>query len=253
MIKQIKSYLSQFTMLRRFYRKHIKRDPEEFYVFERQVCAGSDLDSVTQILNLLNYSKTATPPYAAKTYPAGYHTISLGGHELRGRRNPAERFSYIPVDFNGKTVLDVGCNQGGMLFAIRDQVAGGTGVDIDYRLINAANAMRRHENASNLSFFVFDLQRDPLALLSDLVPNGRVDVAFLLSICAWIENWKDVIYSLWQLSEELVFESNGTEKQQTAQMAYLATLYSEIDLLSATSTDDESAQRSLYLCRGKVI
>jgi 2-polyprenyl-3-methyl-5-hydroxy-6-metoxy-1,4-benzoquinol methylase len=203
----------------------------------------------TQIVNLLSYTKTSGQAYNAEIFPAGYHSFNINGFELKGQRNPQERINAVPYDFTGKTVLDIGCNQGGMLYSVADKIAHGTGIDFDYRLINAANKVRSHTKQQNLDFFVFDLEKENLELIRDLIPAEKVDIVFLLSVCMWIENWHDVINLSSAISDTMLFESNGTEEQQKEQLDYLGTIYKKIELITEKSEDDEGQKnRKLYLC-----
>ena len=65
-----------------------------------------------------------------------------------------------------------------MVFEIADQVRWAVGVDYDARMINAANRIKNATGANNTSFYVLDLQKDPLALISDFLPEQRVDICF---------------------------------------------------------------------------
>ena len=223
------------------------------YAFKRlspptSVMSADDC-SVWQIKNLLNYTKTSGSTYDGQDFPAGYHTLELRNLHLEGQRHPKERFKLVPYDFTGKTVLDIGSNQGGMLFSIADKISCGVGVDYDYRLVNAANRIRSYTGTNHLNFYVFNLERESLDLIADMIPGGKVDIVFLLAVCMWIKNWKQVIDKAHDLSESMLFESNGTKEQQDEQFAYLKTRYETVQLLSDNSSDDISQHaRRLYLC-----
>lgn len=60
----------------------------------------------------------------------------------------------MPYDFTGKTVLDIGSNQGGMLFALDGKYRWAVGVDYDYRMVNASNLIARELGVEDTSFFV---------------------------------------------------------------------------------------------------
>ncbi|RZI60120.1 MAG: class I SAM-dependent methyltransferase [Pseudomonas sp.] len=228
----------------------------DFYMFDREVAdadESSENRSVRQLRNLLNYTKTSQSSYSAEQYPAGYHTIHFRGQAIKGQRDPVKRFELIPIDFSGKRVLDIGCNQGGMLRHLSKGIKSGVGIDFDSRMINTANWISRREKMANLDFFVFDLQRERLDLIEDFLPEGRVDVVFLLAVCMWIDNWKKVIDQVSRISEIMVFETNGTEQQQCDQIAYLNLVYKSVILLSAQSDDDpEQKKRQLYICEDKL-
>lgn len=210
---------------------------------------GIDLET-KKILNLLTYTKDNAVQYNAKEYPSGYHTLEIDGRTFRGQRDPARRFDGVPFNFSGTTVLDLGCNQGGMLLSIADRIKSGVGLDFDYKMVNAANRVRAHKRLGNLNYYVFDLEKEHLELIRNFVPGSTVDIVFLLSVCMWIKNWRLVIDSARSISNCLLFESNGSQEQQIEQEAYLRTTYAEVVLVREASTDDSGQQqRKLFLCR----
>ncbi len=219
------------------------------YVFRRIEPRGPQRNA-QQILNVLNYAKASESTYSGDNFPAGYHSIDIGGLRFEGQRNPRERLSLVPFDFTGKSVLDIGCNQGGMLFAITDKISYGVGIDYDPRLINAANRIRTHAGLGKLAFYVFDLENENLDLIKDMVSDEKVDIVFLLAVCMWIKNWRQVIDFAAQISRQMLFESNGSEEQQKEQVDCLRTKYRTVQLLSGQSLDDRSQKsRRLYLCQ----
>ncbi|MDE1151864.1 MAG: class I SAM-dependent methyltransferase [Micavibrio sp.] len=218
----------------------------DFYTFKRQSLNAGDNVQTQQVLNLLNYTKTSGSIYNGQDFPAGYHSINVTGLKLQGQRNLEERYARIPVDFTGKTVIDMGCNQGGMLFAIADKIKSGTGVDFDSRVVNAANKIRSYSNNNHLEFYTFNMITEDLDLLRDFIPAEKVDVAFLLAVCCYLPNWRDVIDMTTKIASNLLFESNGTVEEQQEQMEYLKTRYSSVQLLSSDS--DDRHVRNLYWC-----
>ncbi len=205
--------------------------------------------SIKQAVNLLNYTKISGETYNGGKFPAGYHTLQINGVKLLGQRQPSERLELTPFDFSNKTVLDIGCNQGGMLFPLSDRIAHGVGIDYDSRLVNAANKIRSLKNAANLDFYVFNLENEDLNLIKDFLPDIKVDIAFLLSVCMWIKNWQEVIDLAAEVSDHLLFESNGRTEQQAEQIAYLRKRYKSVQQLSEKSEDDTSQKnRKLFFC-----
>lgn len=217
----------------------------------RYIFARRDGDSpIAQVQNLLNYGKTSESQYAAQKFPAGYHTLAIDGVEIVGQRSPSARLDKVPYNFAGKTVLDIGCNQGGMLHHIGDIVLAGIGIDYDYRVINAANRIRSIQGANNLDFYTFNLETEPLDLIRDFLPEQRADIVFLLSVCMWITNWREVIRFASTLADTMLFESNGTAEQQDDQVQELEKHYTTVDQLASRSEDDPGQKnRMLFLCR----
>lgn len=220
------------------------------YVFSRidtDACIDGDERQLRQINNLLNFTKVSNSAYAAQGFPAAYHTVIINGQRIQGQRDPSMRLTLAPVDFRGKTVLDLGCNQGGMILQIANLVRWAVGVDYDARMINAANRIKIATGANNTSFYVIDLQKDPLALISDYLPEQRVDICFLLSVCAWLDNWQEVIDFAQSISSSMLFEATGSPQQQQQQIDYLQTRYRSVKMLAETSEDDPiQKERKLF-------
>lgn len=204
---------------------------------------------IKKLQNLTAYTKAGSSPYDAREFPNGYQTLRIAGLELKGQRDANQRFQDVPFEFAGATVLDLGCNQGGMLFAIADQIKSGIGVDYDYRMINAANRIRSFATVDNLDFYVFDLDHENLNLLRNFLHESTVDIVFLLSVCQWLRNWKSVIDMARSISPAMLFETNGPTGMQDDQEAYLGSIYTHVSLVRSASTDDLTEhRRKLFLC-----
>ena len=85
--------------------------------------------------------------------------------------------------------------------------------------------------------------------LQDFLPENKVDVALMLSICIWVKNWKEVLVKAQTLAEKLVFESNGKDIQQEEQIDYLKSLFTKVELIHERSEDDATQKfRKLLVC-----
>lgn len=205
---------------------------------------------VRRIMNLLAYTRENKVSYSGFNFYTGYHTLEIDGHTFEGQRKPKERFKDLPFSLDGLSVLDVGCNQGGMLHAFGNILKAGIGVDYDHKMINVANKIKTFNKHHHLNFYLFNLEDENLDYLEDFLPESKVDVAFILSICIWVRNWKDVIVKVKSLSEKLVFESNGKDHQQSEQIEFLRTQYERVDLIHEKSEDDPTQkQRKLLVCQ----
>jgi 2-polyprenyl-3-methyl-5-hydroxy-6-metoxy-1,4-benzoquinol methylase len=232
--------------------KSLKRRYSHKYAFSRldtANCMNDDERLFRQVQNLLNFTKTSNSSYSAEQFPAAYHSINVKGRQVSGQRDPAQRLASVPIDFRGKSVLDLGCNQGGMIHQIRSLVKWGVGIDYDSRMINAANRIKSVNASDNIGFYVVDLQSDPLELIGDFMPDEKADVCFLLSVCMWLKNWQQVIDFAQSKSNSMLFETNGSPLQQDQQMDYLRTKYAVVNMISETSEDDPTQKRRklLYL------
>ena len=57
-------------------------------------------------------------------------------------------------------MLDIGCNQGGMLYELSNRIKYGVGIDYDSRMINVANKIKSHNKLNHLDYYVFDLEKE---------------------------------------------------------------------------------------------
>lgn len=234
-LRKVPFVLPLYKRVRRFLK------PPRTYAFVRSELRSemnATVRSKTKVLNLLDYTKTSGSGYPGMDFPAGYHELTIFGETVAGQRRPHDRLSKVPIDFTNKTVLDIGCNQGGMLFALREQVRWAVGVDFDYRMINACNAITNELAIDNTRFYVFDIDTDPHGLLQDFLPELRVDVVFLLAVCFWVKEWRALIDHVTTISDTLVFEANGDEASMAEQIAYVKTRYQSVTLLSDHSAED---------------
>lgn len=237
----------QASRQRRKMKRRSKQPPYPFTRKQWQDHSKPDEMRRQQALNLLDYTKTSGTAYAARKCPAGYHEITIHGETFAGQRSPQERLQHIPIDFHGKSLLDIGCNQGGMIFALQEQVKWAVGVDYDYKMINACNFINNAFGTPESRFYVFDIDKDPHDLLLDFLPENRVDIVFLLAVCMWVKNWRDLIRFCARISDQMVFETNGTDKQQRDQIKFLNETYSSVKLLSSSSSDDDARNKRQLL------
>ncbi|AKL93777.1 methyltransferase domain-containing proetin [Clostridium aceticum] len=209
-----------------------------------------EVDSVTKkVLEIINYTKTSGTVYNAQNFESAYHSLEIKGQYFRGQREPLERLKNVRYNFNGKVVLDIGCNMGGMLHALASKIKLGVGIDYNYKLINAANSIKSINNSANLQFYTFNLEEENLDLINHFIFSDKVDICFLLAVCVWIKNWKEVITKASKLAPNLLFESNGTAQQQDEQLNYLKDNYKIITLVNECSFDDpRDKSRKLFLC-----
>jgi len=241
-LKKIPGLKKFIIWLRTFFRPSLP-----IYHSTRKDYTKADSVSVVKrrkLLNLLDYTKTSGVGYAATSYEAGYHKIKIDGVEFSGQRDPKNRTDLAPYDFKNKTILDIGSNQGGMIFALKDQFRWAIGVDYDPRMVNASNLVSREMGISNAHFYVFDIDKDPILLLKDFLPEQNVDIIFLLAVCRWVKEWKCLIDNCTSLSKNMLFESNGNQECQAEQLAYLNKKYKKVDLLLDGS--DDGSTRRLY-------
>ncbi len=211
--------------------------------------SGVQDKEINKIVKLLDYTKEKNA-YSGKKFEAGYQTHKLGDTVLVGQRDMGKRFEKIPYDFTNKTVLDIGTNQGGMLFAIADKIKYGVGVDYNPKLVNVANRIKSFSQVNNVDFYVFDLDKEQHSMINNFLKTDKVDICFFLSMCRWVNKWRNVIDYIYKVSDTLLFEANGSQELKAEEIEYINKKYKKVILLSNQSDDDKvpNRTRALYIC-----
>lgn len=213
---------------------------------------GAEGRAALRSLHMVSYvaMRNATS-YNGELFLPGYHSLQLGRYYLRGQRECRERLRSIPYDFNGKVVADFGCNVGGMLHALSDQVSHAFGLDYDPNCINAARAIARLNGFDHSDFYVVDLNDFDESVVRSMFRDFGIDICFLLSVCMWINNWQNLVRFCADIAESMLFETNGSNEQQSEQYAFLVEIFDVVEELATRSLDDPlQPDRRLYICRG---
>ena len=161
----------------------------------------------------------------------------IGKKIIKGRRNPYNRLNKIPYDILlNKSILDLGCNNGGMLYPIADKISLGIGYDGDETSIEEARVLTKEQGFENLEFHVMDFEKDELIF-------PQTDIVFMFSISNWVKTWKKIIEIL--KPNILFFEAHGSRMEK--QERFLEEKFETIELLLAEK--EGKAFRKLFLCK----
>jgi hypothetical protein len=179
----------------------------------------------------------------------GYHSYEFGCLPFRGQRNNNMRIGDIKkhVDFANKSVIDLGCNTGGLLLHL-PEIQKGRGFDYDSTCIDAANKLnsmlRLHKN---LKFLQADLEKDDY---DSLVSDGPFDIMFLCSLGSWIKNWNALYTWAVRTVPLIIFEENNATEGRS-QIELFASLGCIVTRIIENSPDDYSGNRmrNTYLIR----
>lgn len=220
------------------------------YKYERSSLAGLRAEDyeIAQVKNMINYCKTTRS--SDFDFDAGYHHVKIKTTELIGRRNPKARLDTIGYDFKDKVVLDIGCNQGAMVFALASTVKQAIGLDYEGKVINVCNVIKKLNGYRNLDFYVFDIDTDPHQNILDFIPESGVDVVFLLAVCKHVKKWRELIGFVSQLSLTVIFEANGSEEEKLEQENELKKRFRKCAKIYTTSPDDNTS-RTMWLAENK--
>jgi hypothetical protein len=173
-----------------------------------------------------------------------YHTMYLNGKEYKGMRNPLNRINRIDFIPESCSMLDLGCNVGGMIWPYRFYFYQAVGVDHNEQLVNFCRDVSRIYGIENKTRFLkCDLDKS----MRDLDYLGKFDVIFLLALTQHLKNWKDVIRWAHDHSDLLIIEYNGQPKQVKEYIDYTKTLRDGLDYLG------EFSGRYMYVCYNPII
>lgn len=180
----------------------------------------------------------------------GYHSFNIFNFNVLGQRNPKQRLEYIKkyISFYDKSVLDLGCNTGGMLLHL-PEIKKGIGIDYDKNCIKSATFMKNTLKYDNeLEFIVDDLNTFNIENVKSNNNIYKFDVVFLLSLGSWIKNWKHLYKQIIDNSNIIVFESNN-DIEGKPQLDLFLNYNCNIELINKSSTDDitNNFKRKTYI------
>jgi SAM-dependent methyltransferase len=174
----------------------------------------------------------------------GYHSFEMEGVNIIGQRRPKLRLDLMKqhYDFTDKTVIDFGCNVGGMLFHL-PELKHGYGYDKEIRYINAARNIQKILHRDNLTFDLLDTDKNDFSKIT-----VKPDLIFLLSLGSWM-NWQLLYSYCAELSVSIILEINN-EDEGIPQLSFFNKKGYNCKLIIPNSLDDTTGnnKRRTYLC-----
>jgi len=181
----------------------------------------------------------------------GYHSFDLMNFKVNGQRNPLERLAIMKehVDFDGKTIIDFGCNSGGMLFHL-PEISRGFGLDFNMECIKSAQCFKDKLNMNHLHFHKQDLNTFNLSDFKNQNKIPVIDIVFLLALGSWIKNWEQLYTDSLAYAETIVLETNN-DTEGIPQLELFRSLNATVTLISDASLDDTTLNhgRKTYIIR----
>jgi SAM-dependent methyltransferase len=178
----------------------------------------------------------------------GYHSYNIDEIQIVGQRTPKLRLESFKkhVDFNGKKVIDFGCNVGAMLHHLTE-IEAGFGLDYDLNCIMAAREIAKTLELQNLQFHVHDFDRMDYRLLKQKI-YFKPDVVFLLSLGSWVKSWNKLYEMTHSFNSQIILEINN-EIEGKSQLDFFKQLGREPKLIVENSLDDTTGNnlRRTYL------
>jgi len=170
----------------------------------------------------------------------GYHSINIHNININGQRRPNLRIKEIikHYDFEDKTVMDLGCNIGGMLLHL-PKIKKGVGVDFDKTCVDCGNYITDILKFNDISFYKYDLNDYSIKEHIELLNIKNLDIIFLLSLGSWIKNWEKLYIECLKYSNNILLETNN-DKEGEEQLKLFNTLKCDINMISENSYDDQT-------------
>jgi hypothetical protein len=210
-----------------------------------------DDDSIDDIKNNLQ-STTSQTYYNGwnNRTQFGYHGFNIGNINILGQRQPYLRILKMKqyVNFNDMTIMDFGCNTGGMLFHL-PEIATGYGFDYSETCIVAANNIKNIiKYNSSLHFDRVDLNDFKLDMFIENNKIENIDIILLLSLGSWIDNWKELYEKSFKYGNQIILETNN-DSEGKIQLDLFKNFNAKITLISSESDDDTTGNigRKTYL------
>jgi 2-polyprenyl-3-methyl-5-hydroxy-6-metoxy-1,4-benzoquinol methylase len=115
-----------------------------------------------------------------------YQTYYMSGQYERGSRDTLYRYETMGLnnlDFSGKSILDLGCNSGAMLFEAKRRGAGkALGIDYERDYITCARQLALY-NKVPINFIKLDLNDlDSIKYIKQYFCDDPIDIVFALSL-----------------------------------------------------------------------
>jgi len=221
---------------------------ERLLAIARALEKAADCGWETQsALRLIQYAEPAPDKDAGHGMSIPYHAATVGALEFPGLRDPSARLRALPIDFGGKSVLDLGCCFGGFLFPLRDEIRWGVGVDNNPRYINVCQKLRAVEKAWNLDFYFHDIEKQPLGLARHLMPEPTVDVALLLRVFA-TGSLSATLTELSGFAQTVVFEPVSSHWAAEQDLKTLRTLFRSVEVIETDIPEPLDGGRHTLYC-----
>jgi len=182
----------------------------------------------------------------------GYHSFNIFNINIKGQRNPKKRLDIIKqyIEFKDKTVVDFGCNSGGMLLHLFE-IKKGIGYDFNPDCIKCAKYLcNLFKFNNNLNFYEMDLNLFDFNILK----KERIDIIFLLALGSWIKNWIELYTNAVKNVKNIIYETNN-DQEAIPQLELFKKLGCELTLISEASFDDitNNTRRKTYLIKCPII
>jgi hypothetical protein len=180
----------------------------------------------------------------------GYQSLQFHNMNLVGQRNCQQRLNEMRsvYDFTGKTVLDFGCNVGGMLHHITEAKLG-IGAEYDENCVIVAKKINSLLGpiSLNTTFFQFNLDsHGDIERIPGLIQTNGVDVVFVLSLGSWVSDWRKFYSAVAENVNTIFLEVNNLNEGKD-QVDFFEKKGFTVKAVNSFSTDDTTGNHGRRL------
>ncbi len=159
-------------------------------------------------------------------------------------------FMKFPKDFEGKSVLDIGCNLGAMCYVAKQRGAGRViGIDKNSILLNASsNVFARHNY--DIDLVSYDLNEQGYEPLLKILGEEKFDYIFALAIYSHVHD-KNVLWNIINnyCGDICWFEGHKGDSREEIQEVLISNLKTkQIDFIGTIDFVDNQARRPVFKC-----
>ncbi len=222
-----------------------------------ELLAELEGDIETELEHASRYWHTALKPqgkHLARRHgqPTVYTSIDLPHTKVTGARNSSERLEAFHTtwarggDLRGRSILDLGCNTGGMLFAVQKHKPGRClGVEHGADKMRVARRIATYNALDNMKFMAGDL--DALTA-RQIVGEKQFDIVFSFAVERHIKDRPRFYRLLGEVTKDILyFETNAiSEPADVRRLLLEEGGFAFVDQLPA---GPNSGKRALFLAR----
>lgn len=201
-------------------------------------------EAIARVTLLLSKVESRQKKYSNDSFPAGSYSLYLNNFKLEGRRDPDNLLKTIIEKIKGKRVLDIGCEQGGVLIYLRECIEWGVGLDPEVKLIESANILKESLKSKTINFEYFDYNRESHLISTDVFPDKKnPNLVLILS-----KNWKhdkriNILKWAASIGSDILIELEGSITSIKKEKDFLNSNYKEVSAISTSGLENKITGR----------
>ncbi len=207
----------------------------ELLSFQSLISIAEKDESLLEIFGMVEDKVLNLKPFIGATYFTGYQSIKIKQNFFNGRKNCEQFVKSLPVDFKGKTVLDIGSCWGSVLFELSSFIENGYGIDKDYDYLTVAEKIRESNGHLNINFYNFDLETIHLQEIIKIIKLNKLNFIFLLDILNELSDPEELLKDAANISDFVIIEIKGSDLLLKHQKRIIAKYFNNIEYVDLSN------------------